>query len=177
LRSYLVIFGAAVRPDGSPSGTLIRRIEGAISAGRLLKKPCYLPTGGRGSTGYAEAEVMRTMLIKSGIHPEAILVESEARDTLESIILCDAILRGHNDVFEVIPCTSRYHVPRCAALLRLMGWRVRTVIMPGDLGALPLRKLGWYYIKELLAFPYDAAVLLTKRGVAKPWRKWLRDLR
>lgn len=120
---------------------------------------------------------MRAMLINSGIHPEAILIEPEARDTLESILLCDAILRGQDDVLEVVPCTSRYHVPRCAALFRLMGWRVRTVVMPGDLGALPLRKLGWYYIKELLAFPYDAAVLLTKRRLVKPWQKGLRDLR
>jgi uncharacterized SAM-binding protein YcdF (DUF218 family) len=124
-----------------------------------------------------EAEVMRVMLINSGIQPDAILIESEARDTLESIILCDSILRGQNDVLEVVPCTSRYHVPRCAVLFRLMGWRVRTVVMPGDLGALPLRKLGWYYLKELLAFPYDASVLLAKRGLAKPWRNRLRDLR
>lgn len=120
---------------------------------------------------------MRSMLINSGIRPEAILIESEARDTLESIIFCDEILRGRNDVFEVVPCTSRYHVPRCAALLWLMGWHVRTVLMPADLGALPLRKLGWYYTKEFLAFPYDAAVLVTKRRLVKPWRKWLRDLR
>lgn len=142
--SYLIIFGASVRPDGSPSGTLRRRVQGAIVAGRGATNARYLPTGGAGANGFVEADVMRQLLIESGIAPDAILSERKARDTLESVRFCDAILRTAGDVTEVIPCTSRYHVPRCVALLRLLGWKVRTVEIPSDAGAVRRRKLLLY---------------------------------
>lgn len=104
---------------------------------------------------------MRQLMVESGIAPDAILSERKARDTLESVRFRDAILRTAGDVTEVIPCTSRYHVPRCVALLRLLGWKVRTVEMPSDAGAGRRRKLLLYSFKELVALPYDVALLMT----------------
>jgi uncharacterized SAM-binding protein YcdF (DUF218 family) len=160
---YLVIFGAAVRPDGSPSGTLERRIAGAVAAGRTLADARYMPTGGRGASGHVEADVMRDMLIAAGVAPDAIVCERDARDTLDSARNCDAMLRAAGDAAAVIPCTSRYHRPRCALLFRLLGWTVKTVPMPGDAGILPWQKLLWYYVKELIALPYDVLLLLIGR--------------
>lgn len=162
MSNYLVIFGAAVRANGTPSGTLMRRIDGAVAAGHRVTNPCYMPTGGKGATGFVEAEVMRDMLIAQGVAPEAIMMEPHARDTLESIRLCDVLLRAADDVETVIPCTSRYHILRCATLLRLRGWKVRTMPMPGDAGLLPWRKLLWYYLKEILALPYDMVLLMAR---------------
>lgn len=164
---YLVIFGAAVRADGTPSGTLRRRVAGALSLGRGMSDARFLPTGGRGATGFVEADVMREMLIDAGVSPEMIVMEREASDTLDSIRLCDALMRVVGDVETVIPCTSRYHIPRCAILFRLLGWRVRTADMPGDAGLLPWRKLLWYYAKEAAALPYDVALLLGARVGAR----------
>jgi uncharacterized SAM-binding protein YcdF (DUF218 family) len=161
--TYLVIFGAAVHPDGSPSGTLARRVTGAISAGRAIKDVRYMPTGGPSAGGHVEADVMRDMLIAAGVAPDAIVCERDARDTLQSIRNCHRLLRQAGDVDCVVPCTSRYHIPRCALLLRLLDWTIRTVPMPGDSGALPWRKLIWYYGKELIALPYDALLLLVER--------------
>jgi uncharacterized SAM-binding protein YcdF (DUF218 family) len=164
--TYLVIFGAAVRADGSPSGTLARRVEGAVAAGRTLPGARYMPTGGRGATGFVEAEVMRAMLLAAGVPAYSIVPEDAARDTLESVRLCDALLRRAGDCDRVVPCTSRYHLPRCAVLFRLAGWQVQVPAMPGDAGRLPWRKLLWYHLKEAAALPYDAALLLGARA----WR-------
>ena len=160
---YFVIFGAAVRADGQPSGTLRRRVEGALTAARGVAGARFLCTGGAGATGFIEAEVVREMLLSAGTPGEAILLEPQARDTLQSVRLCDALLRGRDDVEWVAPCTSRYHIPRCALLLRILGWRVRIVAMPGDRGQLPLSKLLWYWLKEMLALPYDVALLAIWR--------------
>lgn len=160
MRIYLVIFGAAVRPDGTPSGTLQRRVAGALAIGKQLDFISYMPTGGAGPNGHVEAEVMREMLIAGGALPEEIIVEPLARDTLESIRLCDALLRAQGDVAAVVPCTSPYHLPRCALLLRLRGWPVQVMKMPGDAGILQWHKLIWYYLKEFIALPYDAFLLI-----------------
>ena len=47
----IVIFGAAVRPDGSPSPTLRRRVEVAARFGAWLAEPIDLPTGAQGRFG------------------------------------------------------------------------------------------------------------------------------
>ena len=57
-RPAIVIFGAAVRPEGAPSRTLRVRVEAALALGARLESPLYLPTGGIGRFGDAEAAVM-----------------------------------------------------------------------------------------------------------------------
>ena len=69
----IVIFGAAVRPDGSPSPTLRRRVEAAAAFGAGLPAPLYVPTGGKGRHGPAESAVMEALLREHGVPPERIL--------------------------------------------------------------------------------------------------------
>ena len=159
--SYLIIFGAAVLADGRPSGTMQRRVEGAILAGRGMADARYLPTGGAGAHGFVEADVMRQLLIDGGVAPASITTERKARNTLESARLCGAIMRAAGDVTEVIPCTSLYHLSRCTVLLLLMGWKVRMVAMPSDVGAVRWRRLIWYWIREMIALPYNVALLIV----------------
>jgi uncharacterized SAM-binding protein YcdF (DUF218 family) len=161
--AWLVVFGAALRPDGSPSGVLRRRIEGAAAVYRGLGEAMVIVTGGQGHNGPPEAKVMRYRLIAAGIPSEHIVVEDRARDTLESVVLCDAILRRHTDVNLVVPCTSGFHQPRCRALLRLAGWRVRLFRMPSDRPHVGPVRWAAYLAKEALALPYDAGLLVLRR--------------
>ena len=165
--SYLLVFGAAVLADGTPSGTMRRRVAGAVAAGRGMADARYLPTGGAGAHGFIEADVMRQLLIESGVNPAMIIAERRARNTRESVRFCDAILREAGDVTEVIPCTRRYHLARCAILLRLFGWKLRVAEMPGDAGALRWHRLWWYWLREMLALPHDVIMVLAAPG-ARP---------
>ncbi|HET7402005.1 MAG TPA: YdcF family protein [Usitatibacter sp.] len=166
---YLVILGAAVRQDGTPSGSLSRRVEGALAFARSVGCAKFLATGGVGRHGPAEALVIRELLRAGGIRDEDILVEDRATDTLESIVNCDAILRLREDVDVVVPCTSRYHVARCALLLALLGYRVRWPSMPADRRHIGTWKWLLYWLKELVATPYDALLLLLRlRGLRQP---------
>lgn len=170
MATYLIIFGAAVSADGTPSGSLQRRVDGAILAGRADAGMRFMPTGGRGATGYVEAEVMRDLLLAAGIAPARIIVEDRARDTLESVQLCNRLLRREGDVEYVEICTSRYHQPRCALLLRLLGWRVKVAHTPSDYGKLPIGKLVQFTLKEFVATPYDAVLLVIGLAV-RPFTK------
>jgi uncharacterized SAM-binding protein YcdF (DUF218 family) len=122
-----------------------------------------IPTGAVGSVGPAEAEVMKTLLISSGTKPSRIIIETSGRDTLESVRLCHAILSDRGDCRSVICCTSSYHQPRCTLLLRLLGYRVIVPIVSGSLGRLPRVTYTRLLMKEVVALPYDAAILLMKR--------------
>ena len=87
-RPAIIIFGAAVRPDGQPSQTLRRRVAAAAEHGARLARPLYLPTGGIGRHGAAEAEVMAALLRQASIAAEDILPETTATDTFRSALAC-----------------------------------------------------------------------------------------
>lgn len=163
--TYLVIFGAAVKPDGTPSGTLLRRVEGALRASEDAPGCVFLGTGRVGRHGPAEGEAIAALLAARGVPQSRILVEREAGDTLESALYCHEILR-HQPPGLVITCSSNYHNARCAVLLRLLGHRVRIPTMPADLPHLGWPKWSVYVLKELLALPYDVMVLFA-RGVGR----------
>lgn len=154
---YLVIFGAAVRADGSPSGSLRRRCESALRAGRGIDRPFYLATGGEGLQGPAEAHVMRQLLIEGGVPASQVLMEAEAGDTLESVRLCTRILRARGDADELRACTSSYHLRRCVWLFRIAGFRCTGEAAPSDRPHLGTPKWLRYVAKEIVATPWDAA--------------------
>ncbi|TFW29942.1 YdcF family protein [Duganella callida] len=158
---YLIIFGAAVRADGSASPSLARRVDGAWRY--ALAQPGavrFLATGGVGRHGPAEALVMRDLLLARGCDEQLILLETQAGDTLESVVRCERILAGLTDIELVAVCTSGYHQYRCALLLRLLGYRVALPAMPADRPFLGGFTWGRYVAKECLALPYDVLLLL-----------------
>jgi len=163
VRDYIIVFGAAVRPNGKPSLALRRRIDSAASWAREHPSAMIMPTGGTGTHGRAEAAVMKQVLVDAGIPARRIVPECEGRDTLESIRLCDRLLKRRGDCERIVVCTSSYHQPRCALLFRLLGYRVVSVRMTTGRGHLRRRTYGRMLAREALALPYDAMLLLARR--------------
>lgn len=166
-RDYIIVFGAAVRPGGRPSRTLARRIEGAAAWVQALPEAMLIATGGVGRYGPAEAEVMAGLLRAKGVAAERILVEPHGRDTLDSVRLCDAMLRERGDAARILVCTSRFHQPRCALLLRLLGYAVLTPDMPDSSAGLGRARYARMLLKEAVATPYDALLLLGRRAIGR----------
>lgn len=163
MRDYVVIFGAAVRSNGRPSLALRRRIDSAAAWARAHPAAMIVPTGGAGRQGPAEAKVMKQALIDAGIPARRIIIEPNGRDTLESIRLCNRLLRQREDCRQVVVCTSRYHQPHCALLFRLLGYKVAVPDVVSSRGRLRRRTYGLMLVRELLALPYDAILLLAQR--------------
>ena len=164
--AVIVIFGAAVRPDGSPSMTLLRRVQAAAVFGRRLHPPpLFMPTGGVGRHGPSEASVMRDLLLDLGVPPERIALEETATDTLSSVRAVRALLHGRRG--RVYAATSTYHLARCVLLLRLAGLRARAARPPPFPAARSLRKRWYWRLREAAALPVDAAILLGLRIVGR----------
>ncbi len=155
----LVIFGAAVRADGSASGSLRRRCELALRTGAGLRNPLYMPSGGVGRHGPAEALVMRDLLRAGGVADDRIVVEREASDTLQTVRLCTRLLRKLPTQPTVVVCSSSYHQPRCVWLLRLAGFACSAAPALSDRPHIGWAKWLRYSLKECLVTPWDMAIL------------------
>ena len=165
-RDYIVVFGAAVSADGRPSPTLAHRIDGA-AAWALAHPDAMLIATGLGRRGPAEACVMAELLRAKGVAADRILIEPRGRDTLESVRLCDALLRERGDWARLVCCTSGFHQPRCALLFRLLGYEVLLPPMPDSWGRLGVLKYGRLVLKEVVATPYDSLLLLGRRALGR----------
>ena len=155
----IVIFGAAVRPDGQPSQTLRHRVDAAARFGRRFARPLFIPTGAKGRYGDAEATVMARMLRDAGYSTDCIVQETTGTDTLSSVRAVVRLL-GRTPVYA---CTSAYHLPRCLVLLRLAGVKARACPPPPVLAATSLWRRWYWRLRETPALPYDALLMLWLR--------------
>lgn len=167
-QAVILVFGAGLRPDGTPTLTLARRVEAARSFGeRLTPPPLYLPTGGIGRHPPAEAVAMATSLRASGIPASRILIEDTARDTLQSVRLCAGILHRRRHAGPVFAATSAYHLPRCLVLLRLAGVPAHPVPPPRHPASHAFLRRWRWRLREIPALPWDTLLLLGHRMVDK----------
>ena len=160
---YRIVMGAAVRADGTPSGALRRRLESALGALPAASPTTFVVTGGRGETGYVEAEIMKEFLVRSGVPEARVLVEPVAASSLESVLRCAALLSKREDVDRVSVCSDRYHLPRCRWLLRLLGIASEPVPIPSGRRANGLPRWLYYYVREAIAIPVDTLLLFWRR--------------
>ncbi len=159
----IVIFGAAVRPDGQPSGALRRRVEAALAFGARHSDALYVPTGGLGDHPPAEAEVMAALLRAARVADGRILAETSGTDTVSSVRAVRRLLREAGHRGPVFAATSAYHLPRCVLLLRLAGLPARACQPPPGPAATGRRQRWYWRLREIPAVPWDAALLLWLR--------------
>lgn len=159
----ILIFGAAVRPDGKPSVTLQRRVEAAIACARSHTDVRFIPTGAIGRYGPSEASVMADLLRESGVASHQILLEETGTDTLSSVRAIVRLLHRDGEQGPVIVATSRYHLPRCLILLCLFGIAAAPCA-PRQNPTAESRWKQWYWrLREVPALPYDATLALWLR--------------
>jgi uncharacterized SAM-binding protein YcdF (DUF218 family) len=162
--AIIVIFGAAVRPDGTPSPTLRHRVAAAARFGARFARPLFIPTGAKGLHGDAEAAVMARQLTEAGYPETAIRTEETGTDTLSSVRAVARLVRTIDPAARVHACTSAYHLPRCLVLLRLAGIRARAC-PPPPVPAATRRTLRWFWrLRETPALPYDALLMIWLRA-------------
>jgi uncharacterized SAM-binding protein YcdF (DUF218 family) len=159
----IIIFGAAVRPDGEPSATLRHRVAAAAHFGATLEAPIFLPTGALGRFPPAECVVMARLLREAGVPAERIRQEPTGVDTLSSAVACLRLLREAGHQGPVYAATSAYHLPRCLLLLWLAGVPARAVPPHPAPAATHWRKRWWWRLREVPALPYDALLMLWER--------------
>src|ERR1700704_2079042 len=121
----ILIFGAAVGPDGKASVTLQRRVEAALACAKGQPEVRFIPTGAIGRYGPSAASVIADLLRESGVPGEFIELEETGTDTLSSVRAVSKLLRQQAPQRPVMVAPSSYHLPRCLILLCLFGVAAR----------------------------------------------------
>jgi len=106
---------------------------------------------------------MRSLLAKEGVPPDEILVESEARDTLETIYKTETLLQSVSPERVIWVSTDRYHMRRCLWLYHLMGVQARPCPIADGRTETKLSKWIYFCAKEYPALVWDTLLVLISR--------------
>ncbi|NHN88635.1 YdcF family protein [Acetobacter conturbans] len=158
----VIVFGAALYPDGSPRPVLLARVQAAFHFGKSRQDCLYIVTGGVPQGGRTEADVMSGLLREAGVPSAAILPEDRSGDTYESAIACHQMLRERGYDGPVAVVTSDFHMMRCTAMLRTLGWSIVAVPAPTR-SDISLQRLIWVHAREYPATVWDVFLVLLWR--------------
>ena len=112
----IIVLGAQVKEDGTPSVQLSLRLDAAAQAWERQRVPVVV-CGAQGKDEPApEADVMREELMLRGVQEDMILTDPNSRDTKQNILNAALLLEPIPDIHRVLIVTSDYHLPRALAL-------------------------------------------------------------
>lgn len=142
-----IVLGARVRPDGTPSAALERRVRHAVGLAEAGAVRHLLLTGGPVAHPTPEAQAMRDLALALGLPAERLTVEDCARNTIQNALLSAPILERHGWGKAVL-VTETWHLPRALYVFRRLG----LAVTGSGAGAGP----GWWLaaLREVGALPW-----------------------
>lgn len=123
----VLVLGAGVRPDGSPSHMLEDRLKTGIALYKNGAAPKLLMSGDHGREHYNEVGTMKAFAITEGIPGEDIFMDHAGFSTYESLYRARDIFQAKR----VIIVTQEYHLYRALHIADQLG--VEAVGVSADL--------------------------------------------
>lgn len=163
----IVIFGAAVRRDGRPSGALRRRTGYGLLAAVEYPDAKVLCSGGVGRWGGSEAAAMAELLLAQGVARARLILDEASRDTLQSVVVTVGLTKARDA--RVILCSDDYHLSRIRLMLAVLGVATTRGPVPRGRGRASWRHWITMSLREMAAIPYDLAIVLARRGQLKSY--------
>lgn len=116
----IIVLGAQVKEDGTPSVALERRLTAALETYKTDPQ-VIICCGAQGANEpAAEGDVMRAWLIARGVKEEVAIAETKSFNTRENLNYAKEIMK-EKGLSQALIVTSDYHVPRALALCRQVG--------------------------------------------------------
>lgn len=117
---YIIVLGARVENDGSPSPALRRRLNRTLEYLEENPETIVIASGGQGSDEViTEAECIRNELVAAGIEEKRILTESRSTKTSENLVFSKELMTSPDA--EVGLVTNNFHVFRAVKLAEKAG--------------------------------------------------------
>ncbi len=150
----ILVLGAGVKPDGTPSKMLKDRLDKGIELYKKGVASKILLSGDNGTVEYNEVKAMATYIKNGGVPGEDIFLDHAGFSTYESIYRA-------RDVFKVKKCTvvtQRYHEYRTLYIANRLGVEAEGIPAKNErYGGQFLRDL-----REVLARDKDFVKCITK---------------
>lgn len=117
---YVVVLGAQIYRDGSPSPVLQYRLDAALEYLRENPDTRCIVSGGQGpNEPCSEAQGMADYLVRQGVAAERIIQEGRSTTTLQNVTYSMALMEGDSPHVGVV--TNNFHVYRAVRLARKAG--------------------------------------------------------
>lgn len=139
----IVILGAGLKSDGTPSHMLEDRIKVGVNVMNATGIKYILMSGDRSGDYYDEPAAMKKYAESLGVDPERILIDGKGYSTYESI----SRLKDEYGFERVIVITQKYHLHRALYISRFFG--IESVGVSSDLRG--YRRQTAREIREILA--------------------------
>ena len=163
---HVILLGGGISKDGKLPKSVMTRVEKA--AEYLNKNPesiCVVTGGTLDWLPCPEAPELKRQLVLAGVNPERILVEDQAKDTIQNFQLSCKMLAEYQQtsVKEILETptavvTSRFHLRRSERLARRMGF----TNIKGIPAACPPVYVLHNYVREICAYvKLNLRILLT----------------
>jgi uncharacterized SAM-binding protein YcdF (DUF218 family) len=152
------VLGCRVRPDGTASRQLRRRVALGVSLYESGAAPLLLMSGG--GAPVSEAEVMTELAQAAGVPTAALLREDASRNTAENALNSARLLRKRG-LATVVLVSGRAHLLRARCLFRLAGLRI---VDSAGVAAPSARQAVASAFFEAVALPRSVARVLRSRG-------------
>jgi vancomycin permeability regulator SanA len=114
---YIIILGAGLRNDGSPSDMLTDRLLTGIDLIDRGLKGSLLLSGDNSGEHYNEVGAMYAFAVENGMDSEALVLDNEGFSTYESIYRAKEEFGAE----KVIIVTQEYHLHRALYIARELG--------------------------------------------------------
>lgn len=151
-----IVLGARLRPDGSPSPALVRRVCHGVELMLAGRAGALLMTGGG---RLPEAHVMRALALASGVPAELVHVEERASNTIENALFSAPLIHAAG-WRRLLVVTDSFHRPRAAYIFRRFGLPVTVA------GVRPEHPSGqWWlaHLREAAALPWTMLRVEARR--------------
>lgn len=134
----MIVLGARVDGDGSPTPMLKRRLDRALGLYEEGYAPAIITCGAQGrDEPMPEADAMKQYLVAQGVPAGQIIAESRSYSTVESLANAKAIMEAEGfDAAMIV--SSDYHLWRALTMCRDMGLNATS-----GAGALNAETLRW----------------------------------
>lgn len=154
----VLVLGAGVEPNGTPSSVLHDRLEEALALHRSGRAGRILVSGGPRSGRYDEPNTMRAWLEARGVPPDRITMDHAGADTYSSM------WRARNvfGVSRVVVVTQRFHLPRALWLARSLGMEAEGAAADRRV----YRDAFWFEVREAISRTKAFADVVVRRRPA-----------
>lgn len=116
----IIVLGAQVKEDGTPSVALERRLTAALESYQADRR-LIIVCGAQGANEpRAEGDVMREWLLARGVEEQDVIAETDSFNTRENLTYAKAIMESRG-LSEALVVTSDYHVARALRLCEQTG--------------------------------------------------------
>ena len=117
----ILVLGAGVRPNGTPSHMLEDRLLTALALYQANVCSRIIVSGDHGEDNYDEVNVMKSYLVDKGVPSEVVFMDHAGFDTYDSLYRAKAIFGAKS----LILVTQRYHAYRAVYI----GERAKIILV------------------------------------------------